>query len=162
MAHFVGTVDRGSTEVTCRVPPFSRSLRESPALSEVEGWGLSAGGPDLILQKPPQLRVPRSFAFVAKGRESEMPVPSGFDHTPQQNQMADAASPPTLAKNARMGTLCSNGVGKRHQRLGHPPDPTGTRAAIPARADSAAEIKTSTTCRISVGPFDYVVKAGQP
>jgi hypothetical protein len=25
----------------------------------------------------------------------------------------------------------------------------------------SVEIKTSTTCRIQVGPFDYVVKAGQ-
>src|SRR5579863_283200 len=32
------------------------------------------------------------------------------------------------------------------------------RAAIPARGDSAARIKSSTTCRIPVGPFDYVVK----
>src|SRR5580700_3408712 len=38
--------------------------------------------------------------------------------------------------------------------LGHP--------AIPARADSAAKVKISTTCRIPVEPFDYVVKAGKP
>src|SRR3984885_6960155 len=38
----------------------------------------------------------------------------------------------------------------------------GTGAPIPARADSAAKIKTSTTCRIPLRPFDYMVKAGQP
>src|SRR5579863_9567107 len=32
------------------------------------------------------------------------------------------------------------------------------RAAIPARGDSAARIKSSTTCRIPGGLFDYVVK----
>jgi hypothetical protein len=33
---------------------------------------------------------------------------------------------------------------------------------LPMAADSAAKIKTSTTCRIQVWPFDYMVKAGQP
>jgi hypothetical protein len=32
-----------------------------------------------------------------------MPAASGFDHASTTNQIAHAASPPTLAKNARMG-----------------------------------------------------------
>src|SRR5216683_7340695 len=38
-----------------------------------------------------------------EGRESEMPAPVRLITCPQQNQMAHAASPPTLTKNARMG-----------------------------------------------------------
>jgi len=53
-----------------------------------------------------------------------------------------------------------------YRRLGRTSEArTGTRAAIPARADAAAEIRKEnfswTTCRIRARPFDYIVKAGQ-
>jgi hypothetical protein len=41
-------------------------------------------------------------------------VPSSFDHVPQQNQIAHAASPPTLQKTQGWGTLRGNGERKDH------------------------------------------------
>jgi hypothetical protein len=42
--------------------------------------------------------------ILGEGREPQMPAPSGLITYPQQNQIAHAASPPTLAKqNARIG-----------------------------------------------------------
>ena len=40
---------------------------------------------------------------LLQGRESGMHAPSGFGDAVRANHMAHAASPPTLAKNARMG-----------------------------------------------------------
>ena len=60
----------------------------------------------------PRLLILRAFTNTSgcpvlrafcEGQESEMTAPSGFVTRPQPNQIAHAASPPTLAKNARMG-----------------------------------------------------------
>jgi hypothetical protein len=60
------------------------------------------------------------FAFFAKGGSRECRCQVGLITCPQQNQIAHAASPPTLAKNARMGTLCGDGAGKHHIKAGPP------------------------------------------
>jgi hypothetical protein len=57
----------------------------------------------LILRALPTHWVPRSFAFFAKGGSRKCRRQLGLITCPQQNQTAHAASPPILAKNARMG-----------------------------------------------------------
>ena len=51
----------------------------------------------MISLASPTERVPRSFAFLAKGRESVIPAPSEFDQVPTKNQMAYAPSLPLPA-----------------------------------------------------------------
>jgi hypothetical protein len=70
------------------------------------------GGPGFFILRvlPTQVGTPFLRVFCegpalsgAERRESEMPAPSAFDHVSTTNQIAHAASPPTLAKNVRMG-----------------------------------------------------------
>jgi len=48
----------------------------------------------LILRALPTQWVPRPFAFFAKGRESEMPAPRGFDHVSTTKSRAVAIPAP--------------------------------------------------------------------
>src|SRR5271166_4910669 len=56
-----------------------------------------------------------------QGRESGMHASSGFDHAATANQIAQAASPPTLAKNARMGHPLWEWCIQTFSKVGHPP-----------------------------------------
>jgi hypothetical protein len=73
----------------------------------------SGGWPSLSISlASPTQRVPRSFAFFAKGRESEMPAPSGFDHV-------------STTKSLRI----AHAMGIHHEREGH----EFTRAVTPSK-----------------------------
>ncbi len=86
-----------------------------------------AGGPAFKLQKPPQMRVPRPSRRRRAGTTTAYTT-GGVEGT----RVAPAASPPTLAKNARMGhppwEWCNAKMGhpppvvKKTLHAGHPPD----------------------------------------
>src|SRR5260370_972091 len=69
----------------------------------------------------PTQGVPRSFAFFAKGGSRKCRRQVGSIPCPQQNQIAHAASPPTLARNARMGHPQWEWCTQRSLKVGHPP-----------------------------------------
>jgi len=62
---------------------------------------------------------PRPFTFSAKGRDSEMVVPSGFDRVSTARTNSTPASPPTLAKNERMGHPQWEWCTQRSLKAGH-------------------------------------------
>ncbi len=77
---------------------FAARLRAAPS------WYRRVEWPRLLILRTLLTQwVPRSFAFFAKGGSRKCRCQVGLITCPQQNQLAHAASLPTLAKNARMG-----------------------------------------------------------
>ena len=72
-------------------------------------------------ERPVCPRFSRSFALFAKGRSRKCRHQVGLMTCPQQNQIAPAASPPTLAKNARMGHPQWEWCTQESLKVGHPP-----------------------------------------
>jgi hypothetical protein len=58
---------------------------------------------------------------LSKGRESEMSAPSAFDQVSTTKSNSTPASPPTLAKNARMGHPQREWCTQRSLKMGYPP-----------------------------------------
>jgi hypothetical protein len=71
-----------------------------------------------------------------------MPAPRGFDHVSATNQIAQAASPPTLAKNARMGHPQWEWCMRRSPKVGTRAIPWSNRFAFHRQAGSAAGMTT--------------------
>src|ERR1035438_372126 len=99
----------------CKISPVLGKLSSEDAhhIHLPGGWptlrSLKGGIPEwrvatllMSLASPTQWGAP-SFAFFAKGGSRKCRRQVGLIACPQQNQIAHAASPPTLAKNARMG-----------------------------------------------------------
>jgi len=136
-----------------------------PRLFDLAGITNTVGTPFLcVFCEKPALRL-------SKGRESEMPAPSGFDHvsTTKSNSTRSIATHPFdklragLAKNARMRQPRWEWCKQRSLKVGHPPATWRSRGHVSLSVHSAGAFCAPGICSLhSRSPKGRRLRGGNP